>query len=213
MQKESQLQVINSQITGKDLRLKPTYLSQEDYDDFIKSHISKNNLISEILSEKEKGTNKDDFISNLCERYRTADKSTFYPFVHSLFMAMGVDCYGEVGRIDGLFEYKGIIPAEIKSFTETAAYNMKGARQAMENKIIVSKEPSELEYASLLVGYYHPKSTSEIQEFIDAVYQELGIKIIAFDIRTLVTMCVNVIWGKQKVDFDEMLLQYGIVEV
>lgn len=166
------------------------------------------------MSEQEKGTDKDKFISDLCERYKTADKSTFYPFVHSLFMAMGVDCHGEVGRIDGLFEYKGIkIPAEIKSFTETAAYNMKGARQAMENKIIVSKEVAELEYASLLVGYYHPKSTSEIQEFIDAVHQELGIKIIAFDIRTLVTMCVNVIWEKQKIDFDKMLLQYGIAEV
>ena len=90
---------------------------------------------------------------------------------------------------------------------------MKGARQAMENKIIVSKEVAELEYASLLVGYYHPKSTIEIQEFIDAVYQELGIKIIAFDIMTLVTMCVNVIWEKQKIDFDKMLLQYGIAEV
>ena len=214
VQKESELQVINSQITGKDLRLKPTYLSQEDYEDFIKSHISKNNLISEILSEQEKGTDKDKFISDLCERYKTADKTTFYPFVHSLFMAMGVDCHGEVGRIDGLFEYKGIkIPAEIKSFTETAAYNMKGARQAMENKIIISKEVAELEYASLLVGYYHPKSTSEIQEFIDAIYQELGIKIIAFDIKTLVSMCVNVIWEKQKIDFDKMLLQYGIAEV
>ena len=36
---------------------------------------------------------------------------------------------GEVGRIDGLFEYNGAkIPVEIKSYTETIAYNMKGAR-------------------------------------------------------------------------------------
>lgn len=212
--KAAQVQVINSQITGKDLRLKPSYFSQEDFETFIRTHITKTNLITEILSEKEKGTKKDDLIDTLTMRHKMTDKSVFYPFVHSLFMAMGLDCFGEVGRIDGLLEYNGIkVPSEIKSFTETAAYNMKGARQALENKIIVYKEPQDLKYASLLVGYSHPSSMVEIQEFIDAAYEELGVKIIAFDLRTLVVMCVNTIWDKQKVDFDNLLSSYGIAEV
>lgn len=212
--KAAQVQVIHSQITGENLRLKPSYFTQEDYDAFIRTHISKTNLIEEILSEKDKGTNKDDLIDSLTMRYKMADKSEFYPFVHSLFKAMGLDCPGEVGRIDGLLKYNGTdVPSEIKSFTETAAYNIKGARQALENKIIVYKEPQDLEYASLLVGYSHPSSMVEIQEFIDAAYEELGVKIIAFDLRTLVVMCVNTIWDEQKVDFDNLLSSYGIAEV
>ena len=36
-------------------------------------------------------------------------------------------------------------------------------------------------------------------------YEELGIKLITFDLRTLVIMCVNTIWDKEKVDFDKLL--------
>ena len=209
--KVTQVKILNSQITGKDLRLKPSYYTQEDYETFIRTHITKTNLIKEILYEKRNGANKVDLINTLTLRHKTADKSVFYPFVHSLFMAMGLDCYGEVGRIDGLLEYDGIkIPSEIKSFTETAAYNMKGARQALENKIILYKNPQDLQYASLLIGYSHPSSMVEIQDFINAVYEELGVKIITFDLRTLVVMCVNTIWEKQKVDFKKLFTEYGI---
>lgn len=212
--KATQVQILNSQITGKKLRLKPSYYTQEDYEAFIRTHITKTNLIEEILSAKENGTNKEDLIDTLTLRHKMADKSVFYPFVHSLFMAMGLDCHGEVGRIDGLLEYKGVkIPSEIKSFTETPSYNMKGARQALENKIIVYKEQTDLLYASLLIGYFHPSSMVEIQDFIDAAYEELGIKIIAFDLRTLVVMCVNTIWERQKVDFKKLFTEYGIAEV
>ena len=88
---------------------------------------------------------------------------------------------------------------------------MKGFRQALENKISVHREPEDLSYASLLVGYSHPSSLTEIQDFINAAYEELGIKIIAFDTHTLVMMCVNTIWDKKKVDFDKLLEEYGIV--
>ena len=212
--KAAQVQILNSQITRKELRLKPLYYTQEDYETFIRTHITKTNLIEEILSAKENGTNKEDLIDDLTLRHKMADKSVFYPFIHSLFTTMGLECHGEVGRIDGLLEYKEVkIPSEIKSFTETHSYNMKGARQALENKITVYKESTDLLYASLLIGYSHPSSMVEIQDFIDAAYEELGIKIIAFDLRTLVIMCVNTIWEKQKVDFEKLFTEYGIAEV
>lgn len=213
-EKENQMHAISNQIIGSSIKLKPIFVNRDDYEMFIKTHLSETSLIKEILFEKRKGTDKEYFINTLCERYKSADKTTFYPFIHTLFKAMGIACHGEVGRVDGLFEYNELlIPAEIKSFTETEAYNMKGARQALENKIMVSKNLSEFKYASLLIGYYQPKSTVEIIEFIDAVYNEFGIKIIAFDVRTLICMCVNTIWDKKKVDFDTLLLEHGIVEV
>ena len=212
--KKEQAQKINNHMNGKKLMLKPSYITQEEYDSFIKTHVTKNNIIWEISSEKEKGTDKQELINNLTLRYKYEDKNKFYPFVHSLFEAMGLESKGETGRIDGLLMHNNIeIPTEIKSFTETPTYNMKGIRQSLENKIILHKEPRDLSYASLLVGYSHPYShMEEIQEFIGAVYKEIGIKIITFDLRTLVMMCVNSIWEEKKIDFDELLVKYGIVE-
>lgn len=213
VKKEKQVQVINSQIASGVLRLKPNYFSQEDYDSFIKTHINKATVIAEILSAKEHSAKKEDFIELIVERYETSDKTTFYPFIHSLFQAMGLDCKGELLRADAYIQFAGhIIPAEIKSCTETPTYNMKGARQALENKIFFYKDKSDLEFASLLIGYDHPTAITEIQEFIDAAYNEWKIKIIAFDFKTLVSMCVNTIWDKQKIDFSALFQNYGIAE-
>lgn len=213
VKKEKQVQVINSQIANGVLRLKPNYFSQEDYDSFIKTHINKATVIAEILSAKEHSAKKEDFIKMIVERYETSDKTTFYPFIHSLFQAMGLDCKGELLRADAYIQFAGhIIPAEIKSCTETPTYNMKGARQALENKIFFYKDKSDLEFASLLIGYDHPTAITEIQEFIDAAYNEWKIKIIAFDFKTLVSMCVNTIWDKQKIDFSALFQNYGIAE-
>ena len=211
--KESQFQSIRGQIPGTELMLKISFSSQDDDETFIGTHITSDNIVNEILYEKENGKDKEELINDLTLRYKEVDKSIFYPFIHSLFSVMGLNCLGEVGRFDGLIDYNGIkIPLEIKSFTETPSYNMKGFRQALENKIMTYKEPKDLSYASLLVGYSHPLFMSEIQDFINAAYEELGIKIIAFDTRTLVMMCVNTIWDKQKVDFDKLFVEYGIVE-
>lgn len=213
VKKEKQVQVINSQIANGVLRLKPNYFSQEDYDSFIKTHINKATVIAEILSAKEHSAKKKDFIEMIVERYEISDKTTFYPFIHSLFQAMGLDCKGELLRADAYIQFAGhIIPAEIKSCTETPTYNMKGARQALENKIFFYKDKSDLEFASLLIGYDHPTAITEIQEFIDAAYNEWKIKIIAFDFKTLVSMCVNTIWDKQKIDFSALFQNYGIAE-
>lgn len=212
--KEKQVQVINSQIASGVLRLKPSYYSADDYDNFIKSHINKAIIISEILAAKKQCSKKEEIIERIVERYRTSDKTIFYPFIHSLFQAMGLDCRGELLRADAYIQFDGhVIPAEIKSCTETPTYNMKGARQTLENKILFYKDVSDLDFASLLIGYDHPTAMTEIQEFIDAAYSEWKIKIIAFDFKTLVSMCVNTIWNKQKIDFSALFHNYGIAEV
>lgn len=211
--RETQVQILNSQISTDTLRLKPEYRTQEEYDIFIKSNSSKTTIISEILKAKDTEKTKDDLINELLLRHKFSDKELFYPFVHSLLGALGLECRGEVGRYDAYVEYgTHIIPAEIKSFTETPSYNMKGARQALENKICSYKADSDLEYASLLIGYSHPNSTTEIQDFIDAAFDEWHVKIIAFDLKTIIEMCVRTIWDKQMIDFDDLFKNYGIAE-
>ena len=42
----------------------------------------------------------------------------------------------------------------------------------------------------------------KIQDFIDAAFDEWHVKIIAFDLKTIIEMCVRTIWDKQMIDFD-----------
>ena len=211
--KETQVNVINSQISAPALRVKPNYRTYEEYEEYIHTHSSKNRLISEIVSAKEHGVDRMTKETELLLRHKGSDKSMFYPFVHSLLGAIGLDCKGEVGRYDALVDYRGrIIPVEIKSYTETPAYNMKGVRQALENKITSYKDKEDLAYASLLIGYDQPKSTKEIQEFIDAAREEWSAKIVVMDMSTLVGMCMRVIWDRQQIEFGELLTSSGIME-
>ena len=211
--KETQATVINSQVLAKALRLKPIYRSQKEFEQFVKEHSSKSLLIKEILLAKQEKKTREEVASTLMTRHRNNGKEAFYPFVHSLLNTIGLICKGEVGRFDGLISYKGVdVPVEIKSYTETPAYNLKGVRQAIENKILAYKNKSDLAYASLLVGYDQPKSVAEIQELVDAVYSELGVKIVILDLASIVQMCLRVVWDQQSIDFDELLKGYGILE-
>lgn len=211
--KESQVNVINSQISATALKLKPNYLTHDEYESYIHAHSSKNGLIEEIVKRKEHGEARETIESELILRHKNSDKSLFYPFVHSLLGAIGLDCKGEVGRYDALVKYNGyVIPVEIKSYSETPSYNIKGARQALENKITSYKKSADLNYASLLIGFSQPKSIGEIQTFIDAAEDEWDAKIVVMDMGTLVEMCLRVIWDKQKIDFETFLTSRGIVE-
>ena len=70
----------------------------------------------------------------------------------------------------------------------------------------------DLSYATLVVGYGLPKSTGEIQEFIDAARSELGVKIVVLDLSALVKMCMRVIWDQQSIELGKLLKGYGILE-
>jgi len=211
--KETQVAVINSQIQATALRLKPCYRSQDEFQEFVKTHSTATRLINEILKAKEDGRNREDVEAELLLRHQKSSKELFYPFVHSLLNAIGLNCKGEIARIDALITYDDVdIPVEIKSYSETPVYNLKGARQALENKILTYKSKNDLLYASLLIGYSQPKSAVEIQELIDAAYSELGVKIVVLDLNSLVKMCLRVVWDQQSVDFDKLLKSYGILE-
>lgn len=211
--KESQVAVINSQIRASALRLKPTYRTQAEFDRFVKMHSSASLLVNEICRAKADNKDRSNVEAELFTRHRESGRELFYPFVHSLFNAIGLKCKGEVARFDALIQYEGVdVPVEIKSFTETPVCNLKGVRQALENKILAYKRKDDLAYAALLVGYGLPKSTNEIQELIDAAYSELGVKIVVMDLNALVKMCMRVIWDRQSVDFGKLLKSHGILE-
>lgn len=209
---EGRINVINSEITASRLRLKANYAVSENGALVINDQ--QDALLNEMIIERDKGTDKSIYVSSLLETYKQTDKSVFYPFVHSLFRIIGLDCRGEIGRYDAYSQYKShVIPAEIKSFTETSCYNLKGLRQAIENKICAydSQLQDDLSYASFVVGFNHPDSDAETIQFIDNANQKLGIKIIACDAQSLIKMAVRVVWDNMQINLDELCTQYGII--
>ena len=212
-QKQRKEHIVNGQVPSQILRLKPVYLSSSDYESYIKKFITKDNLIKQMDSAQKKGISRENLESSLLNDCKKYSKDRFYPFVHSLLQIIGLVCLGEVGRIDALCEYKGKkIPVEIKSYTETPTYNLKGFRQAVENKIVLYKEKNDLNFASLIVGYSSPSNITELKDFIDACLQETGIKLIAIDMPTLIKMSVNVIWEKRCINLDDLLQSQGFME-
>lgn len=212
IKREDEIRKIESHFSDANLTLKPTFSTQEEYDVFIKTHISKSNIIEEILKAKEAGCSKSDLINELMDRHKYSDKEQFYPFIHSILNAMGLDCKGEIGRMDAYVEFDGhVIPAEIKSFTETPAYNLKGLRQAVENKIYSYNDETDINYASLVIGYNHPEQDTDIKNFIQSAFNELGIKIITCDLLTLIKLCISIVWDEQSIDFNDLFTSYGIL--
>ena len=208
---DTKVQVINSSLTIRDLRLKAIYKKAEE--NYITELAEHEKLVHEILKCQTHEDRKA-FVQYQIEQHRNDDKSAFYPYIHSLLKIIGLDCKGEIGRYDAYSEYKGhVIPMEIKSGSEDDSYNQKGLRQAIENKVCCynSSLADDMEYSSLLLGYEHSSNDLDIKKLIDAANETLHIKIIAMDLSALLIMCVKVVCDSMQLDLDTLLKGYGII--
>ena len=203
---------INSTITAKSLRIKARYNEDIIID---QSKLELGTDIAElILQNKILKKSVDEYALELINTYKNVDKSDFYPFVHKLLSIIGIDCKGEVGRYDGYCTYRQhIIPVEIKSFTETPTYNMKGLRQAIDNKICSynPKIPDDLQYGSLVVGFGSPTNETNMVNLIESAKEKWKIKILVTDVLTLAKMSINRIWHRKEVDLEYLLTNYGVI--
>lgn len=207
--RKSQISTINSQVSLLNLRIKPVYNKEE-----LSPVLVKDNLVKELLEHKNSGMDDVSCISDYIEQHKNDDKETFYPFIHSLLGVIGLDCKGELARYDAFCKYKGHpIPAEIKSRTETPTYNLKGLRQAIENKIC-SLNPAlenDIDYATLVIGFDHPQSDAVVKDFIEKAYEKWGIKIVAINLKSLISMAIRKVWYNEQIDLEKLLNSYGII--
>lgn len=210
-QKDTQIVAINSEISLRELRLTAIYNANIATLATIKKE---DDLLVESLKQARDNRERNEFINELCDQHKTDDKTLFYPFVHSLLRIIGLECKGEVGRFDAYASYNGhIIPVEIKSYTETASYNIKGIRQGIENKICSYNTHLEddIDYASLVVGFSHPTLDNDIRRIIDAAHEQYKIKIIATDIRSLISISISKLWDNKSIDLQKLLTGYGLL--
>ncbi len=207
--RKSQIATINSQVSLVNLRIKPEYSKEQ-----LSPQLLQDSLVAELLERKNIDEDSELCIDYYLDKYKNDAKETFYPFVHSLLSVIGLDCKGEVGRMDALCKYKEhVIPAEIKSRTETPTYNVKGLRQAVENKIL-SLAPTlddDIDFSTLVIGFDHPQSDAFVRVFIEKAYEKWGIKIVAINLRSLVSMAIRKVWNNEQIDLDKLLVSYGII--
>lgn len=206
------LKVINSQISIRDLRLKAIYMEARTQ---LATESQMTKSVREDISNMSVGDiDVKNIALHLCEKYQYADKSEFYPFVHALLNIIGLECKGEISRYDAYCIYKAhVIPVEIKSYTETHAYNAKGVRQAIENKILSYDEgkTDDINYASLLIGYEHPDNDTEVRCLIDQAYDKFQIRVIACDLLSLSQMATRTVLEQKVLDFEQILTKHGIL--
>lgn len=210
--KDMQIAAINSEICLRDLRLTAIYDTNVTSLTTVKSDDEL--LVNLFIKAQHDGCERNEFINELCEQHKADDKTLFYPFVHSLLRIIGIECMGEVGRYDAYASFNGhVIPVEIKSYTESPSYNIKGIRQSIENKIC-SYNPhlaDDIDYATLVVGFSHPTLDNDIREIIDAAHEQYHIKVIATDIRSLISVGVSKLWDKKTIDLQRLLTGYGLL--
>jgi hypothetical protein len=210
---KERVSMINSSVSARDLRIKTTL--KEASNDRIKELAQEEALVVEMQKCNTLGKCQE-FVNSEFAKHANDDKFVFYPYIHSLLKILGLECHGEIGRYDAYTKYKGhIIPVEIKSATEVFSYNQKGIRQAIENKICSynSDIDNDLEYASLVIGYTHPELDGDIKLLIDRAKEQYNIKIIACDLKGVLSLCVKMVSQNMQIDLDELLTNYGLLIV
>lgn len=208
-QRKSQIAAINSQVSLLNLRIKPVYTTEQ-----LSPQLLQDSLATELLERKTSDEDVESCIAYYLDKHRDDAKDVFYPFIHSLLGIIGLECLGEVGRMDALCKFKGhIIPAEIKSRTETPTYNVKGLRQAIENKIcsLAPALENDINLSTLVIGFDHPQSDTFVRDFIEKAYEKWGVKIVAINLRSLVSMSIRKVWNNEQIDLDKLLDSYGII--
>lgn len=209
---DERISVINSQATARNLRIDNFY--REAKANITTTSEPERALLEQLRAKLSETVDINAIAGEICEAHKNDDKTVFYPLCHSLLRIIGFECCGEVGRYDAFAKYgEHVIPVEIKSFTETSAYNSKGIRQAIENKIMAYNPnvDRDLDFASLVIGYSHPIDDAEVRTLIDGAHEMFRINVITIDLPSLVKMALNVVSGRRSLDFEHLLCQHGII--
>lgn len=131
----------------------------------------------------------------ISERLRPLKANAFYPIVANYLRLLGFEATSSnVGDTSSradvrIFADDGLVPIEVKSFTEVQMINMKSVQQALENKVLSARhdeadKPSAL--SSLVIGFDYPSQRALILEMIDHIYKAFGFKVGLVSINRLV---------------------------
>lgn len=150
-----------------------------------------------------------DLADLISERLKPLKANGFYPIVANYLRLLGFEATSSnVGDTSSradvrIFADGGLVPIEVKSYTEVQMINMKSVQQALENKVLSARhdeaaKPSPL--SSLVIGFHYPSQRALILEMIDHIYQAFGFKVGLVSINRLVEEAI--LHRCNKIEFD-----------
>ena len=161
-------------------------------------------------------------IEQVMMEYTGTAKDSFYPAVEEILSYLGFPCEGSrVGvnyqRMDALIaDDKESIPVEIKSPAEQQFISVKGVRQALENKIVLTARKyckAEWDTTSLVVGYELPPNRSEVANLVDDIYDAYKITIGIVDFRSLIRLTLLKLLQNREPKPDDLRRLRGIIQI
>lgn len=122
----------------------------------------------------------------ISKRLEKEKASVIYPLVASYFGILGLPASASnrgdtSSRVDVIIQTeKGIIPAEVKSFTEVDSINLKSVQQALENKLFAARQSQRNSLdslSSLALGFNYPSDRTGILDLVEDIHKAFGIRI------------------------------------
>jgi hypothetical protein len=168
------------------------------------------------------GQDVEAIVEQVMTEYKGTAKDSFYPAVEEILSYLGFPCEGSrVGvnyqRMDALIvDEKESIPIEIKSPAEQQFISVKGVRQALENKIVLTARnycQTEWDTTSLVVGYELPPNRSEVANLVDDIYDTYKIAIGIVDFRSLVRLALLKLRQNREPKPDDLRRLRGIIQI
>lgn len=169
-------------------------------------------------------TNISDATQEVFKHYFSANKDIFYPAIGDLFNAIGFRCEVWRSGITGLrwdailADENYSIPIEIKSPGEEKFIQVKGIRQALENKIILDSRmlddyKTTRNTTTLVVGYFAPNDRAEVGELVNDIKKVYKINIGIIDFKTLLFLAALRIRNRLIPEFSEFRTLSGVMHV
>lgn len=159
-------------------------------------------------------------IERITDGLKGEKASVIYPLTATLFSLIGLPAVtsnpGDTSsRADVQIKTThGVIPVEVKSFSEIDIINLKAVQQALENKLFTARQSQAYELNSLssyAVGFNYPPDRTGILELVEDVYSAFGVSIALISMPKLLELAAQNTFGRDEVNAEQLWFAKGIV--
>lgn len=145
--------------------------------------------------------------------------AVFYPVVAGYLRVLGLDAsasnMGDTNsRADVVIKTdEGIVPMEVKSYSEVGTINLKSVQQALENKLFTARQGEDNvlnELSSLALAFDYPSERVGLTELVDDIYGAFGIRIGLISVPRLIEAAIAKTCGIREFQTSSLLRLKGL---
>ena len=155
----------------------------------------------------------------ICEGLRTEKAAVIYPLVAAYLRSLGFTSYASnmgdtSSRADvTIVTPVGLVPIEVKSYTEVPQINLHSIQQGLENKLLASRQDQIAEMnnlSSLVIGFDYPSDRTLIIELLADINKAFGVTIGLISLPRLVETAIKYKVLAEEFDMNDFLYLEGV---